>query len=562
MRRPVATLVLALASLVDVTTTPTAVRAQDLSQAAILERLQRLESEQGELRRQLEAKDKRLNELETELRQIKQATQKQPVAEKPATVAKPAAPAAKPATAAVAAPATKPAEAPVVAVAPAPVPAAPPQVAEGAIEKPAEGAAPHEESAVLTGWVEPGQTKEPTPGYYGMYTPGRGFTLARTEWGEVTFSAYTYVRYLNQKGLDDTYVNGLGQTVKIDKRDDVQLNKAILYFKGWLADPKFRYLLYAWTNNTSQGLPAQVVIGGSLTYEFDEAFILGAGIAGLPTVRSNEGSWPYFLGVDHRTIADEFFRGSYTTGLIASGEPLLGLRYILMVGNNLSQLGVDAGQLDGNFDTVSGALWWMPTTGEFGERGAYGDYDEHQDLATRIGAHFTFSPEDKQSQPNSEDPDNTQIRLSNGTTIFTEGALAPGVQVNDVHYYMTSFDAGLKYQGFSLEGEYYLRWLNDLKATGALPKSQLFDHGFQAMTSMMLMPKTLQLYLQGSMVFGEYGDPWELIAGVNWYPFHRREVRFNLEYLYDSKSPVGYFAIPQTIGGTGSIVNANLELYF
>jgi hypothetical protein len=41
----------------------------------------------------------------------------------------------------------------------------------------------------------------------------------------------------------------------------------------------------------------------------------------------------------------------------------------------------------------------MPTTGEFGPRSGFGDYEEHKNLATRLGGHFTFSPEDRQSQP-------------------------------------------------------------------------------------------------------------------------------------------------------------------
>jgi hypothetical protein len=83
--------------------------------------------------------------------------------------------------------------------------------------------------------------------------------------------------------------------------------------------------------------------------------------------------------------------------------------------------------MDGDFTTFSGAVWYMPTTGEFGPRSEFGDYEDHKEVATRIGWHFTFSPEDRQSQPGTDDIDNTQIRLSNGTIIFTEGALAPGV---------------------------------------------------------------------------------------------------------------------------------------
>ena len=99
-----------------------------------------------------------------------------------------------------------------------------------------------------------------------------------------------------------------------------------------------------------------------------------------------------------------------------------------MLANNLSTLGVDAGQLDGDFTTVSVALWWMPTTGEYGPRqrlrrlrGAPEARDPDRRRTSR------FSPEDR-SRSRHDDIDNTQIRLSNGTIIFTPGALAPDVR--------------------------------------------------------------------------------------------------------------------------------------
>jgi hypothetical protein len=398
--------------------------------------------------------------------------------------------------------------------------------------------------------------------FFGTYALGRGFGLVRNEWGQVNFGIYTYVRYLNQKGLDDEYINGLGQTARIDKRDDLELNKVKLEFRGWLIDPKFQYVLYSWTNNAAQGQGAQVVLGGNLKYAFHEAFMLGGGILSLPTTRSTAGNFPYWLTVDHRTIADEFFRGSYTMGFFALGKVLPGVEYYAMLGNNLSILGVDAGQLDGDFTTFSGALWWMPTTGEFGPRSAFGDYEDHENLATRLGFHFSFSPEDRQSQPGTDDIDNTQIRLSNGTVVFTRGALAPDVGVSSVKYYMSSIDGGLKYRGLALEGEYFLRWLQDFKADGPLPIDSTFDHGLQVMASAMVLPQTVQLYTMYSPIFGEYGDPWEVTAGVNWWLFRRREVRLNLEYIYDHESPIGYTAVPQVVGGTGSIFNANLEMSF
>lgn len=154
----------------------------------------------------------------------------------------------------------------------------------------------------------------------GVFEPGKGFVVARDEWGELDISAFTYARYLNQKGLDDTYTDSFGRTSNLDIRNDLQFQKITLNFKGWLFDPRFRYLLYAWTSNTSQGDPAQVVLGGNLGFQFDEAFNLYAGIGALPSTRSTNYTFPNWLKNDHRTIADEFFRGSYTSGIWANGK--------------------------------------------------------------------------------------------------------------------------------------------------------------------------------------------------------------------------------------------------
>ena len=108
---------------------------------------------------------------------------------------------------------------------------------------------------------------------------------------------------------------------------------------------KFRYFLYAWTSNASQGLGAQVVLAGNLNYTFNKHFNVAGGIASLPGTRSVEGNFPFWLGVDTRLIADEFFRPSYTSGIWARGEIVNHLKYQIMLGNNLSTLGVSAARI-------------------------------------------------------------------------------------------------------------------------------------------------------------------------------------------------------------------------
>jgi hypothetical protein len=395
---------------------------------------------------------------------------------------------------------------------------------------------------------------------WGKYTPNFGFKVANTDFGDLSVSIYGYGRYLNQLGLNSTYTDAFGNVKNVQRRQDFQLNKVQIKFLGWLLDEKFRYFLYAWTSNASQGLGAQVVLAGNLNYSFSKAFSVSAGIRSLPGTRSVEGNFPFWLGVDTRLIADEFFRPSYSSGVWVSGKIANRLDYIAMIANNLSTLGVSAAQLNNGFNTFSTSLVWTPTSSEFGQ--SFGDFEHHDKMAARLGAHFTRSDEDTQEQPNSNQFENTQIRLEDGTVIFTPNIFGPGIVVTDVTYKMAGFDAGLKYHGFSLDGEYFLRWLDHFKGPGTAGLPAIFSHGFQLQASAMVLPKYLQLYLGGSTLYGKYGNPFDFRAGVNYFPFHNKVIRWNSEFLYLRNSPVGYTAVPFALGGNGPVFHTTLELAF
>ena len=383
--------------------------------------------------------------------------------------------------------------------------------------------------------------------------------MANTEHGDLSVSIYTYTRYLNQRLLDATYTNAFGTTTTIQQRQDFQIQKLQFKFLGWMISPKLRYFLYAWTSNPTQGQGAQVVLAGNLGYTFNKHFTFAAGIRSLPGTRSVEGNFPFWLGVDTRLIADEFFRPSYTSGIWATGDITDKLRYQVMLGNNLSTLGVSATQLDNNFSTLVSALIWEPL-GEFGQ--GFGDFEGHEKLAVRLAGHFTRSHETAEEQPNTQAFENTQIRLADGTIIFTPNLFGPGITVNAVNTKMADFDGGLKYHGLSLDGEYFMRWLNNFTGTGTAGLPSLFDHGFQMQASAMVIPKSLQLYAGGSTVFGKFGNPYDTRVGLNWYPWKNKVVRVNNEFLYLYKSPVGYTSVPFAVGGKGPVFHSNLEMAF
>ena len=405
------------------------------------------------------------------------------------------------------------------------------------------------------------QAEAVTATKWGGFEPGKGLILMRSDVGEVDLGLVSYLRYLNQHGMDKTYTSAFGEAFDVTPREDFQLAKVQITLRGWLFDPRFGYNAYVWTSQTSQGLGAQVVVAGNINWTFSDALKVYFGIHSLPSTRSTNRTFPYWLRNDNRPIADEFFRGSYTQGIWAEGKIARGLEYRVMIANNLSALGVNARQLDAKINTYSGALTWMPTTGEFGPANGFGDFEEHQKVATLFSAHYTRSTEDPQSQPATDSIENTQLRLSDGTLLFSSTAFVTG-RITEARYQMLALNAAVKYKGYALELEYYSRWLDHFRVEGLVPLTDLYDSGFQLQASAMIIPKTLQLYVSGSKIFGEYGNPYDIAVGLNYFPFKRRDLRVNVMGLYVDRSPVGYTAYPVPVGGNGFTFVTDFSLAF
>ena len=395
---------------------------------------------------------------------------------------------------------------------------------------------------------------------WGTYSPGDGWLIGRTRFGEVNLSAYGLVRYLNQNDDDEVFIDHLGNERTIDLRNDIFGHRVIVFLNGWLATQKFQYIFFLWTVSSTDQDAIFVDVG----YHFHRAFALWAGINGNPGSRSLQGSHPYWLGHD-RVMADEFFRPYFTYGIWANGEVAPGLWYAAQIGNNSSALGISASQLDDKMDTGGVSMWWMPTTQEFGPRGAYGDWEYHEDLATRVGFSATTSTETRQIDPNTEGTENTILKLADGVNLFETGSLAPGVTIEEAGYRNLALDAGIKFRGVFLQAEYYMRWLDDFRADGPLPVEDLFDHGFYVQAAFYPIPKKLELYAITSQIYGDpdagFDDSSEYVGGLNYYPFQSRNYRLNLQVMDVNGSPVssnfGYY-----VGGQdGTTVTTAFSLF-
>jgi len=392
---------------------------------------------------------------------------------------------------------------------------------------------------------------------YGAFSPGRGFKIADTPNAELNVSAYLLGRYINQLPADElSFVDHNGRTRPIDPRRDIQLQRMMVWLSGWAIDPKFHFQTIFWSVNSTN----QVAIAGALTYHFNEAIEIGIGINRLPGSYTMMGSHPYWFAPD-RVLADEFFRPGMTSGIWATGEVLPRLHYFAMLGDNLSQLGISAVKLT-RHNAKGLALWWMPTTGEFGPRGGMGDSEYHTQLATRFGAHYVHSREDRFNQADISSPDNTQIRLSDSTLFFETGSLAPGVTIDEADFNLVAVNAGFKYRGWALHTEGYYRWLTSFDADGPLPLQTVKDKGFYVQGSYDILPRTLQLYTGTSQIYGQFGDSSEYFLGANWYPSKTRNLKVNamvIRVIDSSVSSVfGYY-----VGGQdGVTLTASIDLLY
>ncbi|MGC2281833.1 MAG: cell division protein ZapB [Candidatus Acidiferrales bacterium] len=369
------------------------------------------------------------------------------------------------------------------------------------------------------------------PAIFGEFNPGRGFTVGRGEYGELNLSGYVAARYLNQLPAEQTATDHLGRPITVMPRQDFQFHRVMLFSQGWLFSPKFQYTTFVWTVQDTN----QVAVGGAVYYTFGNYMTLGMGWNAYPGTMSLQGSHPYWESYD-RVMADEFFRPYFSQGLFAQGDLLPKLQYRWMIGNNNSNLDVPAAKLD-RFLSGGFALTWLPTTGEFGPRGAFGDYEEHESLATRFNLAYTYSPEERQS-PIGTPAGNTTLRLADSLNIFDTGAFVNGVTVERAHYQMVSASAGMKYHGFWLQGEGYGRKLDHFVADGKLPVGAVRDTGFYVQIADMIVPKRFELYGATSYVFSDYGHPKEFIVGGNYYPWNTRNIRLNTQLINVWHSPV------------------------
>jgi hypothetical protein len=373
------------------------------------------------------------------------------------------------------------------------------------------------------------------------------------------FNNNTQVRYLNTLSSDDTFTDHLGVVREVHNRNDITVNRSMFIFAGYMFSKNLQYSLTVWTSAGA----ASIIVAGNIGWKFNNALTVTGGYTGVPGSRSLVNTFPFFSPVD-RSLADNFFRPGFTQGVWANGEPVKGLNYLVFVGNGLNTLNISATKIDTSL-VFSGSVWWEPR-GAYSEAGKsrqmYDDYFASKNTRIRIGTSFTRSREDRFSNIDQSSPDNTSLHNSDGVLTFATGAFAPGVTLDKATYRMWAIDGGLKRSGFAVNGQYFLRWLNDFEADGPLPLASTFDHGFELSTGQFIVPKKLVLYARGSKVFGQFKNPYEYGGGFKWYFLPTERLWLSGEMLRVNRSPYGGAFTPYTAGMNGWVPMIQTVLAF
>ncbi len=373
------------------------------------------------------------------------------------------------------------------------------------------------------------------------------------------FNINTQLRYLNTQDSEESYTDHLGVTREVNNRNDITVNRAMFIFGGYVFDPRLRYSFTVWTSAGA----ASIVVASNVGWTFNKALSIMAGYTGVPGSRSLVNTFPFFTSTD-RSMADNYFRPGFTQGAWANGELGKGLNYLAFVGNGLNTLSISANKIDTHL-ALSGSVWWEPM-GAYGEpgksRNMYDDYFASKKVRVRLGTAFTRSREDRFSNLDQSSPENTSLYNSDGVLTFSTGAFAPGVTLNVATYRMWAIDGGVKWNGLAINGQYFLRWLNDFEADGPLPLASTFDHGAEISAGYFVAPKKVMVYGRGSWVRGQFGHSHEYGGGVKWHFLPTERLWLNGELFQVDRAPYSGAFTPYTAGMTGWVPMVQTVLAF
>lgn len=385
-----------------------------------------------------------------------------------------------------------------------------------------------------------------TPFLTGLYDKGFVLVAPRDKQKNpfsMKFNVTTQLRYTGFARTQETWTDSAGLVLPVNNQSNFAIDRNWFTFSGYAFDPSLIYNVAVFSTSTTN----QTIAIGAISYVFDPAFIASIGYYKVPGTREWIESARYTLGAD-RTMANTFFRPSISPGAFANGHLGENFYYFGGIYNDFNTTYEGASRTSTNM-VYSGNIWWEPL-GAFGP--GYTDEEFHESPSIRTGTSLTFGRSNRSPnlELNQTNPENTILRLSDGTPIYQPGALGAGATLQAANVILFSYDLSLKYRGFSLSGEYYGRWINNMLFSGQpIPQSNenLFDNGGLVQGSLAIVPQKWELFARTSAVYGKFGNGSEYGGGLNWYMTQSRNVRSTFEVKNIRNGPAqnplyGYFA--------------------
>lgn len=351
---------------------------------------------------------------------------------------------------------------------------------------------------------------------------------------------------------ENQWTNSAGVTIPTENRRNFDIERLRLVFSGHAFTPELRYFLQM--DGDSDGRSLMTVLDGWAGWRFSDRLEVQFGQRKLPGTRN------WMLGafdtrmVD-RPFSNEFFRTGRTTGIWIIGDPDETTHYELAVAQGYNTESLTPPETGNDF-AAAGTLWWDAI-------GSYGparptDFEWHDELAVRMGSSWVTSIE---GTPGRQLEEADFLRLTDGTRVTEIGALAPGATVQSFNVTLVALDAAFKYQGWSVNAEYFWRSVTDLKADMPVPDVGL-QHGGYVEGGFFVLPKKLELNSQFAFVTGKAGSRSSYATGFSYYPRESQYLKLALDATLIDGSPVNSTGIDILAGDDGCLVRAQCQVVY
>lgn len=361
-------------------------------------------------------------------------------------------------------------------------------------------------------------------------------------------------RYVGFARDVDSWTDNAGITRPIQNRSNFEIERARLIFSGHAFSPRLTYFLQM--DGDTDDSDTFELFDYWWAWEFNDRFRMQLGKRKVPATRQWLLSSANTRLVD-RPMACDFFRPDRTIGLFGIGR--IGERghYQVMLGDGYRTSNLDTTQLDNKL-TFAGTTYWDPL-GDFGSQIV--DFADTPDPLVRVGHSFVYSPQDKGAS-NSPLGEADFLRLTDGTKLTETGALAPGVTVSQFDIYLYGVDMAMKWGGWSVDAEVFLRWIEDIRGDGALTITDLFQRGFYVEGGRFIVPSKFDVNVRYSQIDGFFGNASSYAAGCNWYPGPTPRLKISLDATKLNSSPLNNTSSNILVGEDGMLYRGQFEARF